>query len=147
MRFLIGKWTVHVKNDGLRPIFFRGKPLDCILGYRSFNPNLMNLTLPALNRYEWPFHVLFWLVLVGSAMINADWMQLFPDRGFSFVLVTAVIPIYVNALLLIPRYFNRRHWLTYGVLLILLLLAASAAKALFFMASFAWTGETFDAGQ
>ena len=107
----------------------------------------MNLTVPALNRYEWPFHVLFWLLTVGSAMINADWMQLFPDRGFSFVLVTAIIPVYVNALLLIPRYFNRRHWLIYAVLLVLLLLSASAAKALFFMASFAGAGEPFDAGQ
>ena len=95
----------------------------------------MKISVLGLSRYEWPFHLLFWLVLVGSAMINADWMQLFPDRGFSFVLVTAIIPIYVNALLLIPRYFNRRHWLTYGVLLILLLLAASAAKALFFVAA------------
>ena len=107
----------------------------------------MKFSLPGFNRHEWPFHVLFWLLTVGSAMINADWMQLFPDRGFSFVLVTAIIPIYVNALLLIPRYFNRRHWLIYAVLLVLLLLLASAAKALFFMASFAWTGETFDAGQ
>ncbi len=79
-------------------------------------------------------------------MINTGWVWLFPDRGLLFILVTAAVPIYVNALLLIPRYFNRKHWLTYGLLLILLLLTVSATKALFFIGSFAWAGETFERG-
>ncbi len=104
----------------------------------------MKLSFP--NRQEWPFHVLFWLLIIGSAMVSTGWVWIFPDRGFLFILVTIIVPIYVNALLLIPHFFNRRHWLTYGVLLILLLLAVSAVKALFFLASFAWAGEAFDAG-
>ncbi len=115
------------------------------LGDRSLNPTDMNLTLP--NRQEWPFHVLFWVLLIGSAMISTGWVWLFPDRGFLYILVTIIVPIYVNALLLIPRYFNRMHWLSYGVLLILLLLVVSAVKALFFLASFAWAGAAFNAGQ
>ena len=106
----------------------------------------MKLSLSALNRQEWPFHLLFWLLLIGSAMVSTGWVWLFPDRGFLFILVTIIVPIYVNALLLIPRYFNRRHWLIYAVLLVLLLLAVSAVKALFFLGSFAWAGEAFDAG-
>lgn len=107
----------------------------------------MRLTLPGLPRQEWPFHVLFWILLIGSAMVSTGWVWIFPDRGLLFILITATVPIYVNALLLIPRYFNRKHWLTYGLLLILLLLTVSAAKALFFIGSFAWAGEAFDAGQ
>ena len=146
MQFLTEKSVVHVKNTGLRPIFFRSSLPEGILGYRLLTLDIMR-TLSGLNRQEWPFHVLFWILLIGSAMVSTGWVWIFPDRGFFFILVTVIIPIYVNALVLVPRYFNRRHWLLYGGLLILLLLAVSAAKALFFIGSFAWAGETFDVGQ
>ena len=107
----------------------------------------MKLSLSGLSHQEWPFHLLFWVLLIGSAMISTGWVWIFPDRGFLFILVTAIVPVYANALLLIPRFFNRRHWLLYGVLLILLLLAVSTVKALFFVGSLAWAGEAFDAGQ
>ncbi|MEO0330888.1 MAG: sensor histidine kinase [Bacteroidota bacterium] len=86
----------------------------------------MNAQVIELNKREGWFHIAFWLLVMVSAISgwsnNLDSMYI-TYRGISLVL-TFILPIYINAFVLIPRFFKRDKWPTYALYLVVLLIAA-----------------------
>lgn len=87
------------------------------------------------NKEIW-FHLLFWIFIIANLQLNADWTDLFPDGGIILIIGGMIIPIYINALYLIPCYFNKQQWYNYLFTLTLLLVNATIFKALHFILSY-----------
>lgn len=95
---------------------------------------------------EWKFHFLFWMLFLGS-LITIGWSD-FPSRiviprSASWVL-TLIIPIYINALILIPKYLKKSTWLKYVVFLLMTLFLAKVLNTLFLVIPFILQGVEFN---
>jgi two-component system, LytTR family, sensor kinase len=60
-----------------------------------------------------------------------------------FLLVTLVVPFYINTYLLIPGYFNRRHWRRYLLLLMLMILCSYIVRGMLAVALFEVRGQEY----
>jgi len=94
----------------------------------------MNDVLFRMNKRELGFHVLFWILFLGSLLIA--WQDNHLTSAIIFCrlcswVVAIALPIYANALVLIPKYLNKPNWPKYLVLLSGLLLAAKVMHTLF----------------
>lgn len=89
----------------------------------------MTISNTGIKKTELIFHILFWAWVIGGAVIFTDWVQIFFDHGASLIILTLLIPIYVNAFVLIPRYFKKTTWLKYAILIVLVIAIAHTTKA------------------
>ncbi len=89
----------------------------------------------SMGKRELSFHLAFWVLMMASILYawsnNLDPTNII-FRGIS-VILTFIVPIYVNALILIPRYFKRKTWLQYGALLLTLLIISKAVNTVFLL--------------
>jgi len=108
----------------------------------------MNTQTIRMEKREARFHLVFWLLMMASMLYawsnNLDLTHIV-FRWISTIL-TFILPIYVNTLILIPRYFKRKSWLRYGTSLLALLIAAKAINTVFLLVPWMirdWSGVDF----
>lgn len=104
----------------------------------------MNNASFGMYKKEWVFHLIFWILWISCSVIFTSWIRIFPDNGITFILITLIIPFYINANFLIPRYLKRLNWLKYVLLLAGLLIAVNVIKALFLVLSFELRGLEYE---
>lgn len=109
----------------------------------------MNTQFVNLEKREGWFHLLFWFTAMTSFFYawsnNLDTTTMF-FRGISTIL-TFILPIYINAFILIPQYFKKKTWLQYSLLLLVLLLMAKALHTIFLLTPWMirdWSGIDLD---
>ena len=109
----------------------------------------MNTAWINLDRREIRFHVLGWCLLIASAIFawsnNLDFMAIVIE--VISLVITAILPIYINAFILIPRFFKKSSWFQYGLLLLALLLVAKAFQTFFLLVPWMvrdWAGINLD---
>ncbi|WKN42236.1 sensor histidine kinase [Tunicatimonas pelagia] len=96
----------------------------------------MNTQFIKLDKREAWFHIAFWLLVMVSAISawsnNMDSTHI-TFRGISLVL-TFILPMYINIFVLIPRFFKRDKWLTYALCLVVLLIVAKVLHTVLLLA-------------
>ena len=96
----------------------------------------MNLSFIDLDKREAWFHLTFWLLVMASAFYawsnNLDSVHI-TFRLISLVL-TFILPIYINAFILIPQFFKRDKWLTYALLLAIVLIVVKVLHTILLLA-------------
>ena len=89
-------------------------------------------------------HILVWAMIIAERWINHSLLSDQPAvYGFyqTFVLLICfILPIYVNALILIPRYFNKSQWVRYVLLLIPMLLLTNVLRGMATVLYFQFSG-------
>jgi two-component system, LytTR family, sensor kinase len=94
------------------------------------------LTLKKFNAHniEWIIHTGIWAFIISERFINhfteGEHAVAYGIHQIFFLVVTFILPIYINAFALIPRYLNRKKWLTYIILLIALILSMNLIRGL-----------------
>lgn len=106
----------------------------------------MNQEYFQTSKKEWVVQLLLWSWLIASLIFGDPWTRIFPDRGVLFVIITAIIPTYVNAYVLIPRYFTRSKWPRYLILALALLLAINIMRGLLITLNMIVSGQDIDFG-
>lgn len=108
----------------------------------------MNTQTISMDKLEVRFHFVFWFLVLSSILYawsnNLDSTNIV-FRGIS-VIMAFILPVYVNALILIPRYFKRKTWLQYAMFLIALLITAKAIHTVLLLAPWMirdWVGLNF----
>ena len=79
----------------------------------------MRTELLRMSKKELLFHVLLWVLFLGSLLYAWQDNQLTSAIMFARLgswVIAIVLPIYVNALILIPKYFNKTNWSKYLIL-------------------------------
>jgi two-component system, LytTR family, sensor kinase len=94
----------------------------------------LSLKVSPIKNLEWLFHILLWSFVISERWINhyprADNFFLYGVYQTLILLVTFIVPIYLNAFILIPRFLKTRQWLTYGFVLVGMILLANVGRAL-----------------
>ncbi len=90
---------------------------------------------------EWTLHFLLWGLLIVSLIFGRPWTKVFPDNGVTYLMLTVVLPIYINAFILIPRYFKRSKWSLYIFLLLALILIINLLDGLLVTLNMIWDGK------
>ncbi|MEQ8548517.1 MAG: histidine kinase [Cyclobacteriaceae bacterium] len=106
----------------------------------------MNTVIFSMSKKELVFHGLFWLVLLGSLIFAWQDNQLTSPVIFSRFcswIIAIIVPIYVNALVLIPKFLNRSQWPKYLVLVAGLLIVAKVFYTLFLILPWILEGSDF----
>ena len=95
----------------------------------------MNVRTIGMDKREIRFHLAFWTLVMVSTL--HAWLNNLDSANILLrcvsVILTFVVPVYINALVLIPRYFKRKTWLQYGVWLLALLLTSKAVNTVFLL--------------
>jgi len=96
----------------------------------------MILSFINLDKREAWFHLIFWLLLIASVL--AAWSNNLDSTHITFRLIslvlTFILPIYINTFILIPQFFKQNTWLKYILLLVVLLIAAKVLHTVFLLA-------------
>ena len=96
----------------------------------------MNTQFIKLDKREAWFHIALWLLMMASVI--SAWSNNLDSTHVIFryisLILTFILPIYINAFVLIPRFFKRDKWLTYTLFLAVLLIAAKTLHTVLLLA-------------
>lgn len=88
------------------------------------------------NKIEVSGHLIFWIFILSA--INVDWTanwfdsSLRPNTPAPLSVIIFAIYFYVNAFVLLPKYFSLKTWKTYGALAFLLFIMPELLRAIVF---------------
>lgn len=100
-----------------------------------------------MSRKESVFHVLFWILFLGSLVIGWQDNQLASGVIFSRLcswVIAIALPTYINALVLIPKYLNKSNWPKYLISVLGILTIAKVIHALFLILPWMLEGTNFN---
>ncbi|MEL6989503.1 MAG: hypothetical protein AAGK97_16960, partial [Bacteroidota bacterium] len=103
------------------------------------------------SRIEMGLHILFWIFMLLS--INVDWsanwfdQSLRPKSPAPLSVIMFAAYFYINAFLLIPRFFNKTNWIKYILFALMTFCLPELIRILFYTKSFnlqSWQKELFN---
>ena len=100
-----------------------------------------------MSKRELVFHVLFWVLFLGSLIIAWQDNQLASGVIFSRLgswVIAIALPIYINALVLIPKYLNKSNWPKYLISVLGILTISKMIHTLFLISPWILEGTNFN---
>lgn len=107
----------------------------------------MNTDLLRMSKRELVFHLLFWVLFLGLLLYAWQDNQLTSAVIFSKLgswMMAIVFPIYINALVLIPKYLNKIKWPKYLISMLGILTIAKIFHTFFLILPWILEGTNFD---
>ena len=97
---------------------------------------------------EWFIHILIWTIIIAERWINhfpgAENPLVYGSYQTISLLLTFIVPIYVNAFVLVPLYLKKAKWLKFTALLIAMILVANVARGLLAVLYFQVSGMEYN---